>query len=101
MKAEIEIINLLKYDSEKAGKGTRLSFRMIGTNYLSKMNNLKGYQNLEAYYSGHEVFEKIPESFFGARVTAEFVPDPNNTDPLKPRQIISSLECNEQIISLV
>lgn len=101
MKAEIEIINVLKYDSEKAGKGTRLNFRMLGTSYLSKMKNLKGYTNLDCYYTGHEVFNKVPETFCGAKVEAEFVPDPQNTDPLKPRQIISSLSCNGSTISLL
>lgn len=101
MKAEIEIINVLKYDSEKNGKGTRISYRMLGQQYLSKMKNLKGYQNLEVYYSGHDVFEEIPESFFGVKVIAEIVTDPNSSDPLRPRYTFKSLESNGITVNLM
>lgn len=101
MKAEIEIINLLKYDSEKAGKGTRLSFRMLGTQYLSNYKSLKGYEIKDCYFQGHEVYEKVPETFIGAKVVAEIIEDPNNTDPLKAKRIIKSLTCGEETIELV
>lgn len=91
MKANIELIGLLKY--EKNGKkGTRISYRFADKEFLNNGDGRsKGYADLSIFAPNHEVYDLIPVEWCGKIVSLEYdeVPYPNN--PFRRRTMFTKI----------
>lgn len=102
MDVKIQLNNALLYNDKTSGKAkTRIGYVMFDENYLQFTDKFKGYNELSAFYDGVEVFNKIPNEFFGQVVTAHIDTRPNPGNPLKEYKLITELELDKNVICLL
>lgn len=92
MKANIELIGLLKY--EKDGKqGTRISYRFSDKEFFNNGSSgrSKGYSDLSIFVNGHEVYDKIPAEWCGKICILEYDEEPYPNNPFKRRTVFTKI----------
>lgn len=100
MKTQIMLLNVLAYEKEER-KGTRVGLIFVEKDSLQDSQKFKGFSEINLFYDGHDVFNKIPTSFIGRPVTAYIKEITNPINPMKKRQIISSIEYENNTIDLL
>ena len=100
MKVQVMLLNVLAYEKDEK-KGTRLGLIFCEKDSVQDTVKFKGFTEVSLFYDGHEVFEKIPTDFIGRPVTAYITEKSNARNPFKKTQIISSLEYENNTISLL
>lgn len=99
MKAQVMLLNVLKYENEK-GKGTRVGIIFCEKDSLQNSEKFKGFSEVSLFYDV-DVFDKIPTDFIGRPVTAYITERSSAKNPLRKSQIISSLEYDNRSIDLL
>ena len=80
---EVELLNVIKYQTKDNRERTMLRFRSIDKDSFSDNSKFKGYSVIESYYDGYDVFDKIPKELFGVRVVINLKRLINPSNPLK------------------
>lgn len=82
---QVELLNVCKYETKENKKQrTMINYRLLNEEAnQSKSEKFKGYAVLTSYFDGWEVFEKIPENYFGHSVKLIIKKETSLYDPLK------------------
>lgn len=99
MKAQVMLLNVLKYENEK-GKGTRIGLIFCEKDSLQNGEKFKGFNEISLFYDV-DVFDKIPVDFIGRPVTAYITERSSSKNPLRKTQIISSIEYENRSVDLL
>ena len=101
MKQEIIIDNVLKYVGKESGKpGTRISFRFTNKESFSNTEKFKGRPVVDLFYSGHEVFDKIPTELIDKKIMATFK-EVNSNNSLRYSRTIESIQDGLNVIRIL
>lgn len=90
-KMEVELLNIVKYTTKDERNRCLLRFRPIFENCVSVNEKFKGVTIIDSYFNGHEVFDKIPNDYFGSSVEITFTQINNPNNPLQPRIIVTKV----------
>lgn len=102
MKTNIMLLNVLAYEKKETGKkGTRLGLIFSEKESLQDTDKFKGFSEISLYYDGHEVFDKIPLSWIGRPLVAYIKDVSSPSNPIRKKQVISSLEYENNTIYLL
>lgn len=102
MKTKIMILNVLAYEKKDTGKkGTRLGLIFTNEDSLQDVEKFKGFSEISLFYDGHEVFNKIPSNWIGRHITAYIKDISSPINPMRTKQIISSIQYENDTIDLI
>lgn len=82
---QVELLNACKYETkEDKKKRTMIGYRILSEEAnQSKSDKFKGYAVLNAYFDGHEVYDKIPNNYFGKSVKLVIKKETSPYDPMR------------------
>lgn len=85
MEFKAELLNVTKYErKEDKSPRTMITYRVLDPNALQeKSEKFKGYACLNAYFDGHDVFDKIPAKFCGTACDFVMKKESSVYDPTK------------------
>ena len=78
---EVQLLNITKYTTKDNRNRCILRFILLDKESMVANGNFKGITILETYYNG-DVFDKIPLSKFGTKVTITTKTIPSENNPL-------------------
>ena len=90
-KMDVELLNIIKYTTKDGRNRCILKFRPISDNCVSISDKFKGVSIIETYFDGHEVFDKIPNNYFGSNVEMTLKQVTSSSNPLQQRTIVSKI----------
>lgn len=90
-KMDVELLNIVKYTTKDNRNRCLLRFRPISENCVSVNDKFKGVSIIDTYYDGHEVFDKIPNNYFGSNVEITLQQVSSSSNPLQQRTIVSKV----------
>lgn len=90
-KMDVELLNIIKYTTKDNRNRCILKFRPISDNCVSISDKFKGVSIIETYFNGHDVFDKIPNNYFGSNVEMTLQQVTDNSNPLKQKTIVSKI----------
>ena len=96
-KMDVELLNIVKYTTKDNRNRCLLRFRPISDNCVSVNDKFKGVSIIDTYFDGHEVFDKIPNNYFGSNVEITLKQVSSSSNPLQQRTIV----CKVNDIDLV
>jgi len=99
MTKKVKILTVTKCSPNSGSSYTRLDFIPLGETVKSQ--NVKGNIVAPAFISGHDAFDRIPESIIGEEVSIDIDYEPNSRNLMKPRTVIKSILTKNGNISLL
>ena len=99
MEQKIKIMTITKCTPKQGNPYTRLDIINLGQTIKSQ--NVKGNIVAPVFISGHEAFDKIPESVLDQDVYVTIDFKPNDKNPMKPKAVITSIRAKSGTIDLV
>lgn len=99
MNKKVRILTITKCSPKEGNPYTRLDFVPLGDTI--KSSNVKGSIVAPAFITGHDAFDKIPESIINQEVEIELDFEPNARNLMKPRTIIKTIITKNGNISLL
>ena len=99
MTKKVRILTITNCSPKDGKPYTRLDFIPLGETVKSQ--NVKGSIVAPIFISGHEAFDKIPESIINqdVEIDLDFEPNPNNV--MKPRTVVKAILTKNGNINLL
>lgn len=85
MEIDVEVLNVLKYEdkNEKGKYKTRISYRLLDPEKISKTDKFKGYAELSIYLDGTEVFDKFDTKYCGTQLKFKLIEESYPNNPMR------------------
>lgn len=99
MEQKMKIMTITKCSPKQGDPYTRLDVINIGQTVKSQ--NVKGHIVAPIFITGHDVFDKIPESILDQEVYVTIDFKPNDRNPIRPKAVVTSIRSKSGTIDLV
>lgn len=100
MKVEIMILNLMKYEKDGVEK-SRMGYIFTSKDTMANSDKFKGYSDQSVFFEDKRAIDRIPIEFIGKKSIGYVKDEPNPRNPLQPRKIFCSIECDGKTIDLL
>lgn len=100
MKVEIMVLNLMKYEKDGTQK-SRMGYIFTSKEAMANNEKFKGYSDQSIFFDDARAIERIPVEFIGKKSIAYIKDEPNPRNPLQPRKIFTTIECDGKTIDLL